>query len=477
MQASAAPGRATTPLSADIASAKEPTAKREYRQFQLPPTNRPQRAKQTLIQLDIPPEIELKHEIPLPTVLLWTQTKVTPPARKQFVAPPTQAHPAVTQSLPTAVALEPPNEEVTISNVNVAATILNRTQRTFVPPSVASPVSKPGQEPAIEMPQIGLTTSVQPSAANIISLPSTPARGATLAGLPPANQIARRDVASGGSSVGEGGGAGLGQPGAGSSGAGPSSGVGTASGTDRGGNAASPGSGKAGAAGSGTAMASMAGGGRGPSGGTGSSATTAGAGGSGGTTSGNGSGAAGGNGTASTGSGSASTGSNTGLDAGRRIPGVTRIDLPKDGKFGVVVLGSADSARYPETVGVLSSKILYTVYLKVGLRRNWIMQYALAKESERVAPRKGSTPQLEAPWPFLIERPDRWSASDPDYIMVHGFITAAGRFDQLAVVYPNELEKEELLLSSLKLWDFRPASRDGEPTEVEVLLIIPHEAE
>jgi hypothetical protein len=61
--------------------------------------------------------------------------------------------------------------------------------------------------------------------------------------------------------------------------------------------------------------------------------------------------------------------------------------------------------------------------------------------------------------------------------MIHGFITAAGRFDQLAVVYPDELDKKDLLLSSLKLWDFRPASRDGEPAAVEVLLIIPHEAE
>jgi hypothetical protein len=34
-----------------------------------------------------------------------------------------------------------------------------------------------------------------------------------------------------------------------------------------------------------------------------------------------------------------------------------------------------------------------------------------------------------------------------------------------------------LLLKSLKLWAFRPASRDGEPIAVEVLLIIPRETE
>ena len=54
-------------------------------------------------------------------------------------------------------------------------------------------------------------------------------------------------------------------------------------------------------------------------------------------------------------------------------------------------------------------------------------------------------------------------------------VTNEGKFDQLAMVFPEDLEKKELLMNSLKLWAFRPASRDGVPVPVEILLIIPRE--
>jgi hypothetical protein len=155
--------------------------------------------------------------------------------------------------------------------------------------------------------------------------------------------------------------------------------------------------------------------------------------------------------------------------------GLTRIALPKDGKFGVVVSGAAGSTPYPESVGALSGKVVYTVYLKVGLRKNWILQYCLPQAAGSA--RKGTATSLDAPWPFLMLRLDRLSNFDPDYIMIHGMLTSAGQFDRLAMLFPAELEQRDLLLNSLKLWAFRPASRDGEPIAVEVLLIIPRQTE
>lgn len=491
LTANAAPAAAGEPATAGEAAApSQPAPKREYRQFQLPPTNRPQEARQTLVELDVPPEMQLKREIPLATVVLWTQPKIAPPKR-QFVAPPKdQAH--ALQSLPAAVAIEPPNSEIAISNVNISASIINRTARFFHPPSVAPPVISRGDEPAVEIPQIGLANLSQPVPANILSLPNTPARSAALVGLPPANQIARQDIAGAGSMAGDLGAARGAQgsgSGAGSAIGGDAAGRGSqagSSGTARpGGTGAAP-SGPAGRSGNGSStLAGIPGPGAGGGKNEGGASRDSSAGngtlargsnpGTGGRIGGAGSGGAGGTELAANGAGRGGT--STGLDAGVRLPGVSRIDLPKDGKFNVVVLGSADATRYPESIRALSGKILYTVYLRVGLRKNWILQYCLAKEPQGSASRKGSTPPLDAPWPYIIERPDRWSASDPDYIMVHGLITAAGKFDQLALVSPNDLEKKDLLLDSLKLWDFRPASRDGEPTAVEVLLIIPHEAE
>jgi hypothetical protein len=148
--------------------------------------------------------------------------------------------------------------------------------------------------------------------------------------------------------------------------------------------------------------------------------------------------------------------------------------LPKDGKYAVVVMGSSQSVPYPESVGALSGKMIYTVYLNVGLHKRWILQYCLTKEAEATVPR-GSSTTLDAPWPFLIFRPDHLDEPS-DYVIVHGRIDKDGRFDQLAMVFPDEFEQKELLLSSLKIWAFRPASRDRIATPVEVLLIIPGES-
>ena len=72
--------------------------------------------------------------------------------------------------------------------------------------------------------------------------------------------------------------------------------------------------------------------------------------------------------------------------------------------------------------------------------------------------------------PFSMIRPNELSTSDADYIVVHGIVTAEGRFDQLALVFPEDLAQKDLLMSSLKRWEFRPASQAGQNAAVEVLL-------
>jgi hypothetical protein len=452
------------------ATLAQPAIARETRRFQLPPNTRVQPVKQTLVQMDLPSDIVLKQEIPLPTVLLWTETKLPPPMRRQFVAPPVKKAPTITQSLPVALALDPPNQAIDVSNQNLASAIINDTPHLIHPPTIASPVSIAGQEPAKEIPQIGLANSSQPSTANLISQPNTPLRSSGILVLPPANQIAASDRASAGSSAGDGEtgntqhasgtvGHGVGGPGAGELAMqGKGSGGTTASGPQPGENGTGSGSSNRGSGLAGATASTGNGGGGTASVGNGGGTASA----------GNGAGNP-------TGAGAGGNGSE--LAPGNSTPGLTRIAAPKDGKFAVVVLGSADSTRYPESVGALSGKVVYTVYLRVGLRKSWILQYCLPKTAEKSASGNPSSTPLEAPWPFLILRPDRWSASDPDYVMVHGMITSAGQFDQVAMVFPDELDKKDLLLSSLKSWAFRPARRDGEPTAVEVLLIIPREVE
>jgi hypothetical protein len=435
---------------------------REHRRFQLPSNTRLKPVTQTLVQMQMPPNIVLKQEIPLPTVLLWTLTKLPPPVRKQFVAPPVKKVPAIAQSLPVPLLIEPPNQEIKMANLNLAAVIVNDAPRLIQPPAIAPPVSTAGQETAKEIPQIGLANSTQPNAANLISQPNTPLRSATMLVLPPANQIAPSDSANAGSSPGAAGTANTqeessGAPGRGLNGSG--TGAVSTEGKGDGGSASRPLPGINSAA-SGSAPTA------GRSGLAGEAAATGNAG--SGTASVR-------NGAGNPNGGKGANGSEGSLQNG--IAGLTRIRQPEDGKFAVVMQGSADSARYSESVGALSGKVVYTVYLRVGLRKNWILQYCLPKTAAKGLLGKGGATPLEAPWPFLLMRLDRPSASDPEYIMVRGILTAAGHFDQLAMVFPDDLKDKDLLLHSLKLWEFRPAKRDGEPVAVEVLLIIPREAD
>ena len=152
----------------------------------------------------------------------------------------------------------------------------------------------------------------------------------------------------------------------------------------------------------------------------------------------------------------------------------TRIALPRNGQFGAVVVGDSLEDEFPETSGVWSGRMAYTVYLHVGLARSWILQYALPADADAAA--AGEVSRIEAPWPYSIVRPNLApDAVDADAILVHGFIGPDGHFQSLSVVFPPALPQAQFVLKSLGQWQFRPAVENGQSARVEVLLIIPEE--
>ena len=443
--------------------------------FQLPANTPAQAVKQTLVQMDVPPDITLKQEIPLPNLLLWTETKLQP-MRKRFIAPPERKS-APAQGLPPALTLEPPNQEIAVSNLNIASALNQSTPTLLPPPAVASPVSSVEKEQAKEIPVIGLANSTQASDANLVAIANLPPRSATVT-VPPVNQVAPGDRGNAGSTPGD--------RGNGTNAAGSGQGAGNSqnpagnaqkptppspsgsSNTAGEKNAPSPAPAKPTAAArnepaapaksnvpsvpepvvavvSGTGPANLS-----------ANANPAAV-------------AVPGDGTRGSNGGGVAIDAEAGLP---NIPGTTRITQPRDGTFAAVVQGSSESVRYPASVGVLSGKVVYTVYLRVGLRKSWILQYCVPKN----APKSATGTPVEAPWPFQILRPDRWGSAVPDYVVVHGMLNTAGRFDDLAMVFPQTLETKDLLLNSLQQWTFRPATRDGQPMAVEIVLIIPRES-
>lgn len=150
----------------------------------------------------------------------------------------------------------------------------------------------------------------------------------------------------------------------------------------------------------------------------------------------------------------------------------TSIALPKNGHFGAVVVGNDLSQEFPELENTWRGRVAYTAYLHVGLSRSWIMQYSLPRDVTASA--GGTVSRLEAPWPYDIVRPNLPPDSiDADALMIRGFVDASGRFQNLSVVFPQPFSGTQFVIAALRQWQFRPATHDGQPAKVEVLLIIP----
>lgn len=171
----------------------------------------------------------------------------------------------------------------------------------------------------------------------------------------------------------------------------------------------------------------------------------------------------------------AEQGANPGFGQGSQFS-VTHITRQQDGHFGAVVVGSSLEEKYPETAELWSGRMAYTVYVPVGLAKSWILQYSLSRADNASA--AGNIAHIEAPWPFSIVRPNiAPGAIDADALMVHGVVNQAGRFEQLAVVFPPGFAQAKFVLNSLSQWQFRPAKQNGQNVKVEVLLIIPEVTE
>lgn len=167
-----------------------------------------------------------------------------------------------------------------------------------------------------------------------------------------------------------------------------------------------------------------------------------------------------------------------GLGSGSNASGrftTTPIDLPKDGHFSSVVVGNSLEQKFPEVSDVWNGRLAYTAYLRVGLPKNWILQYSLPRGA---ASAPGAISRLEAPWPYNIVRPNIAPGSiDADALMIHGFVNQSGRFEGLNIVFPDAFASAQFVLAALQQWQFRPATQNDQVVRVEVLLIIPGEEE
>ena len=157
----------------------------------------------------------------------------------------------------------------------------------------------------------------------------------------------------------------------------------------------------------------------------------------------------------------------------------TRIVNPAGGVFDVVVQSNGTEG-FPESAGMLSGKPIYSAYVRVGGGRDWLLQYCIPGEEDTGAEVSGYVVRLTAGAP-LIAPYTRVTMRPPvkprpgHHVMVHGYVTAEGRFRDLKVLSASAASEAEMVEAVLEKWEFRAASRNGKPIEVEILLAIPAE--
>jgi hypothetical protein len=368
-------------------------------------------AVQTLVQPDAPTDPTIP-QVPLPQVFVWSSRDITV---KNIVQPAPQTAAAIN----VRPSLDPPNQEVRVADIKISSTAYD-TKAPLPAPSKTSPINVPATQQAQQMPETASKDAGKATPAGVMSASNIQLQEGT-ATLPMINEVAPAPF-SGSLTAGQP--KGLSETGQGrTDGKQNGAGAGQTAGNQTG-NAAS---------------------------GTGNAASGSGSGGQGGA---NGLG-----------------GGDASVTSGAIQHAVVHITLPKDGKFGVVVVGSSLAEDYPETVHLWSGRLAYTVYLHVGVGKNWILQYSLPRMQEAAS--TGSAGRPDAPWPYDITRPSIDADANADAIMIHGFVNALGRFEQLAVIFPTELAETKFLLHALQQWQFRPAMQNGQATAMEVLLIIP----
>jgi len=356
--------------------------------------------KQTLIQPDIPKPVDLKVEIPVPKMVIWSGK----PAKVKTIVAPPPAPPMVSNFKPSVLL---PNDEPNLAEVPISASALAVHSRPVLT-GTTSPIVVSGPKPTPPAPLTTAKSSAQPTPAALLSL-SEHHMDKGPVNLPPVNSSAIKPTAGtiAQATPQE-------QTGHGSQ---------TAKQTEKGVSKA--------VAQSAPAKAVQG---------------------------------------ANAGSAQAAPGQRgVGLENYAHAAHITK---PKEGQFGSVVVGSALKDRFPEMADLMGGKMSYSVYVPVGLPKNWVLEYSLPHSGGNASASNGA--RLEAPWPYDIVRPNIAPGSiDADALMVHGYVNLEGRFEALTIAFPPQFAQAQFVLSKLSQWQFRPATQNGQNVKVEILLIIP----
>jgi len=383
--------------------------------------------RQTLIQPDAPPTPP-KIEVPLPNIVEWAAPKM--PARPQLRVASIAAAPQVQRhAVKDLAAPELANQEKTPGPLDIAAspTINQQPRMPVEPMSRAVAARRTAQAETGAAPEIGAAASTgDESLHRVIALSAAPAPPAPEVSVPQGNLAAHIAISPEGKQPGAPGGAENGSAGNGGSGGGSSSSGGRGTNANAG-------------SGSSPAAVSVSGGAAHPDNGGLAPA------------------------------GHAATKLN--------LKPMPALDAPPSAHRGPAVIGAIDPKLPPEVI--LSGKEIYTLHIDMpnltSVTGNWVMNFAQLEEGN--PPYSKPTGKLSGP--SLV------SKVDPKYpqvqikehvdgeVVLYAIIRKDGSVDSIQLVHGIDPQLDKNSMEALSRWVFRPATREGQPVELEAVVHIP----
>lgn len=169
-----------------------------------------------------------------------------------------------------------------------------------------------------------------------------------------------------------------------------------------------------------------------------------------------------------------------------------KIIHPSTGKHDVTIIHSGVEQMLPEARGLLEGDPVYTVYLNVGWTRDWILHFCVPREGPPppkqvggVVTLGGAPPEVKPPYPLVTLAPPQsiLPAAPPIplsqaerrrlHMLFHGYLGPNGKFQAMRQRATTESDVGTHVLKQLESWEMRPATRDGLPVRVQVIVVVP----
>jgi hypothetical protein len=177
-------------------------------------------------------------------------------------------------------------------------------------------------------------------------------------------------------------------------------------------------------------------------------------------------------------------GAGSGIEGNSGGGGHARSANPRSYDFTIIASGGSGGGL--KDFGVFHNQAVYTVYIDVSdiapTSQAWVLQYADTGSGPRTAEiNLGATGNIEAPAamlepPYAMEKqlPEKLSSAPTSAMtVITGIISRDGKLENAKVLQAPTEEVGKQWAEAVAKWSFRPASKNGTPVPVRVLVGIP----